>query len=66
MLRKMPRRGDKVETPDGVGTVVDTATLKGQVKVKFMDDKGDLVKFENYVLGDFQPCGKRCKCKLER
>ena len=66
MLRKMPRRGDKVETPDGIGTVVDTATLKGQVKVKFMDDKGDLVKFENYVLGDFQACGKRCKCRLER
>lgn len=58
MLRKMPRKGEKVETPDGIGIVTDTATLKGQIKVKFTDSNGELIKFENYVLGDFCPCGK--------
>lgn len=61
MLKKMPRRGEKVSTPDGIGTVADTATLKGQVRVKFLDDNGDIVKFENYKLGEFQPLSKRGK-----
>lgn len=50
MLCKMPKKGDKVETPDGPGIVADTATLKGQVKVKFADENGENFKFETYEL----------------
>ena len=50
MLEKMPKRGDTVETPDGVGIVADTATLKGQVKVKFVNADGETVKFETYEI----------------
>lgn len=66
MLAKMPKRGDKVETPDGVGVVADTATLKGQIKVRFQDENGENVRFETYVLGDFNPLDKGKKVRLER
>lgn len=66
MLSRMPKRGDRVETPDGVGIVADTATLKGQIKVKFQDENGENMKFENYVLGDFQKLDKNGKVRLER
>lgn len=66
MLSKMPKRGDKVETPDGVGVVADTATLKGQIKVRFQDENGENVRFETYVLGDFNPLDKGKKIRLER
>ncbi len=66
MLSKMPKRGDKVETPDGVGIVADTATLKGQIKVKFVDDNGETLRFENYVLGDFGILDKNGKVRLTR
>ncbi len=66
MLAKMPKRGDKVQTPDGVGIVVETATLKGQIKVKFPDENGENGKIENYVLGDFGATDKNGKVKLER
>ena len=66
MLKKMPRRGEKVSTPDGIGTVADTATLKGQIRVKFLDDNDDLVKFENYKLGEFQPLSKRSKLSAKQ
>lgn len=61
MLRKMPRKGEKVSTQNGVGVVTDTATLKGQVRVKFTDDNGEIEKFETYKLGEFQPLSKKCK-----
>ncbi|MBE5038958.1 stage 0 sporulation family protein [Oscillospiraceae bacterium DSM 107454] len=63
MLAKMPKKGDRVETADGIGTVVDTATLKGKVKVKFTDEHGDLVKFETYALGDFRLLDKQKRGK---
>ena len=59
MLVKMPRRGDKVDTPSGVGIVAETATLKGQIKVKFQDENSDVVKFETYKLGEFKCLNKR-------
>ncbi len=64
MLKKMPRKGDKVETPDGIGTVVDTATLKGTVRVKFQDENGESVKFEQYQMGEFQSL-KKGRAKIE-
>jgi cell fate regulator YaaT (PSP1 superfamily) len=66
MLAKMPKRGDKVETPDGVGIVAETATLKGQIKVKFPDESGENGRLETYVLGDFQALDKNGKVRLER
>lgn len=66
MLAKMPKRGDKVETPDGVGIVAETATLKGQIKVRFSDENGENTKFGTYVLGDFSPLGKNGKIRLEK
>ncbi len=61
MLRKMPRKGEKVSTQNGVGVVTDTATLKGQVRVKFTDENGEIEKFETYKLGEFQPLSKKGK-----
>lgn len=60
MLKKIPDRGTLVETPDGTGMVVDSATLKGQVKVKFTD--GDTVLFKTYGIEDIKCLGK-CKCQ---
>ncbi len=60
MLKKLPARGSKVETPDGEGIVADVATLKGEIKVRFNDSNGELIKFENYKLGEFK-CNKRCQ-----
>lgn len=61
MLKKLPNKGEKVETPDGVGIVSEVATLKGQVKVRFSDSNGEMIKFETYGLGDFKCCGRRCR-----
>ncbi len=36
----MPERGATVETLDGTGTVVDTATLKQQIRVKLDGTEG--------------------------
>lgn len=52
MIKKLPRRGEIVETPDGRGVVTDIATLKGEVKVKFED--GDNTHFGAYKLGEFK------------
>ncbi len=52
MLKKMPNKGMTVETPDGRGVVVDVATLKGEIKVKFED--GENVRFDTYKLGEFK------------
>ncbi len=66
MLAKMPKKGDKVETPDGIGIVAETATLKGQIKVKFPDESGETGRLETYVLGDFQSLDKNGKVRLEK
>lgn len=66
MLAKMPRKGDKVETPDGIGVVADTATLKGKIKVRFTDENGENPHYENYVLGDFQALDGRGRVRLTR
>lgn len=50
MLKKLPNKGALIDTPDGKGLVVDVATLKGEVKVKF--DNGDDVRFANYKVAD--------------
>lgn len=52
MLKKLPHKGMTVETADGRGTVVDVATLKGEIKVKFED--GENVRFNTYKLGEFK------------
>ena len=51
MLKKLPHKGALVKTSDGTGTVVDVATLKGAVKVKFED--GDSIRFGSYKIGEF-------------
>lgn len=66
MLRRMPCRGDKVETPDGIGTVVDTATLKGRIKVKFVDEKGEMTRIGEYVIDEFNPLDKGKPIRLEK
>ncbi len=65
MLEKMPKRGDAVETPDGPGIVADTATLKGQVKVKFVNEEGETVKFETYEINKEEPKSENGKIRLE-
>lgn len=66
MLSKLPKRGDKVETPDGIGVVADTATLKGQIKVRFQDEDGENMRMETYVLADLNPLDKNSRVRLER
>lgn len=61
MIGKLPTRGTAVETPDGKGVVVDVATLKGAVKVKF--DDGDTVRFGSYKLGEFSFGGVKTKAE---
>ncbi len=55
MLKKLPKKGETVETADGVGKVADVMTLKGAIRVRY--EIGDGVKFENYSLGDFKVIG---------
>ena len=57
MLAKLPHKGAVVETPDGKGVVVDVATLKGEIKVKFED--GESFRFGTYKLGDFNVAGAK-------
>ncbi len=47
MLRRLPKRGEKVATPDGEGVVADVATLKGNVRVRFQEGE-EAVRFETY------------------
>ncbi len=47
MLKRLPRKGEKVKTPDGEGVVADVATLKGNVRVRFQEGE-ESVRFENY------------------
>ena len=52
MMKKLPHKGAVVKTADGTGAVVDVATLKGAVKVKF--DEGDSFRFASYKIGEFE------------
>ncbi len=52
MMKKLPHKGAVVKTADGTGAVVDVATLKGTVKVKF--DEGDSFRFASYKIGEFE------------
>lgn len=63
MLEKLPHRNAIVQTPDGRGTVVDVATLKGEIKVKFED--GDSYRFNTYKIGEFTFGGSTSKQKDE-
>ena len=56
MIKKLPQRGTLVETSDGTGCVIDLATLKGEIKVKF--ENGDDVRYGNYKIGEFKIAGK--------
>ncbi len=47
MIRRLPKKGEKVATPDGEGVVADVATLKGNVRVRFQEGE-EAVRFENY------------------
>ncbi len=47
MIKRLPKKGEKVATPDGDGVVADVATLKGNVRVRFQEGE-DAVRFENY------------------
>lgn len=47
MLKRLPKKGEKVSTPDGEGIVADVATLKGNVRVRFQEGE-ESVRFENY------------------
>lgn len=63
MLKKLPHKGAVVETRDGKGIVVDVATLKGEVKVKF--EEGDGFRFGSYKIGEFKPLNSKIKFKEE-
>ena len=55
MIKRLPRRGDIVETDDGEGVVSDVATLKGEIKVKF--GEGDSVRVASYKTGEYKKIG---------
>lgn len=57
MLKKLPARGTVADTPDGRGVIVDIATLKGEVRVKF--DDGDVTRFGIYKVEDIKTKGGR-------
>jgi len=59
LLRKMPRVDSIVETPGGVGTVIDVNLLRQRCKVKF-DRPGEMPKFYNASeLKVIRPAGER-------
>lgn len=62
-LKTMPQRGATVETIDGKGYVVDTATLKQQIRVKLESEQGH--KTEVYNVGEFNVIGKKPTVSLE-
>lgn len=63
MIKKLPKRGEIVETADGRGVVTDIATLKGEIKVKFED--GDNSRFASYKLGEFKSTRAMSKTVIE-
>lgn len=62
-LKTMPSRGTRVETLDGNGIVIDTATLKQQIRVRL--DGVDGHKSETYKVGEFNVIGKDPTVSLE-
>lgn len=62
-LKTMPARGASVETVDGTGTVVDTATLKQEIRVKLDGEEGH--KTEVYKVGEFNIVGKEPTVSLD-
>lgn len=52
VMARMPKLNSKVQTKDGVGTVVYNDILKEKVTVKFVSD--DNVKIENYNVSDIK------------
>ena len=46
----MPKVGARVETPDGVGTILSVSHIKEEVTVRFQED--DIIKIEKYALQD--------------
>ena len=62
-LKTMPERGATVETLDGTGTVVDTATLKQQIRVKLDGTEGH--KTEVYNVGEFNIVGHEPSVSLD-
>lgn len=57
MLKRLPSKGTVADTPDGRGIIVDIATLKGEVRVKF--DDGDVTRYGMYKVEDIKTNGKR-------
>lgn len=57
MLKRLPSKGTVVDTPDGRGVIVDIATLKGEVRVKF--DDGDVTRYGMYKVEDIKTKGGR-------
>ncbi len=43
-IARTPKNGTRVVTPDGQGVVVDSNILAGLLKVKFQDQKGDVIR----------------------
>ncbi|MBO5364284.1 MAG: stage 0 sporulation family protein [Clostridia bacterium] len=58
MLARLPKKGEKVATPDGDGIVADVATLKGNVRVRFQEGE-EAVRFENYPVGQLRSLAGR-------
>ncbi len=56
MLKRLPKKGEKVATPDGDGIVADVATLKGNVRVRFQDGD-EAVRFETYPVAKLRSLG---------
>lgn len=57
MLKRLPSKGTVADTPDGRGIIVDVATLKGEVRVKF--DDGDITRYGMYKVEDIKTKGGR-------
>ena len=62
-LKTMPQKGSAVETIDGTGVIVETNTLKQQVKVKMDDVEGH--KTEVYKVGEFNIIGEAPTVSLD-
>lgn len=56
-ISESPAQGASVITPDGSGTVVSVALLKGKVKVKL--DNDDDINLKEYNVSDVKTCSKK-------
>jgi hypothetical protein len=63
LINKTPKVGQKVKTPDGIGTVVDVALLTGTIKVK-LDGAVEEAAPQVFNLKQLKTLGgKGCCCK---